>query len=368
MVLSKKVSPSALEDPGVPVMYHPEFMVRPTARMLPGKAGAAQAWLLNEMSIHRISRLVTAKVRTVAAQGVRRVWIVMNTPETVAFGLAVAEAADVPVVSLVWDCPAYFLQERGFDTWSRKRLMRRFGACLGRSERVGVVSDAMRETYTSDYGAACLLTRYGTAQARTAIPRQVTPGGGALTIGYAGALYALSAWSAFMAALDRLQWRVGTREIRLELFGSDFRVQTRGRANVSILGWRDEAEVLRHLEMCDLLYLPQPFEAHLQRLARLSFPTKLSTYAATGRPVLLHAPDYASMAEYFRKQSGTIACAELSPQVLADRLHWALSDAGTYACASQASVRMAHNELNDGIFRRQFAELLGMPDRLMVPV
>ena len=367
MVLSETPSPTALRDGAAAITYRPDLSLRPPARRLPGRAGALAAWAATSGAVRRLRRRAAEAVKAAAGPGTRAVWTILDAAGPVAVGDAVAAVAGVPVVSLVWDCPSYFLQRAGFDAWSRRLLMRHFGACLGQSCRVGVVSEAMRRTYADAYGARGLITRHGLAAAAHAAVRTLSPGPGPVTIGYAGGLYATGAWLALLQALDSLGWRLNGREIKLTACGSDFVVRTRGPATVELLGWRSDAEVFERLSACDILYLPQPFDDYLRTLARLSFPTKLSTYAATGRPVVLHAPAHASLVSYFGTHAGTAVCRECSPHALVPVLRRLVDDAGAYAAASRASVAMARQDLNEESFRRQFAELLGVQDRLAAP-
>ncbi len=63
-----------------------------------------------------------------------------------------------------------------------------------------------------------------------------------------------------------------------------------GRVEVEHTGHIDEPEAIRHLQDCFLQYLNYPFPAIHAVRRQTSFPTKLSTYVKSARPILIHAP------------------------------------------------------------------------------
>jgi glycosyltransferase involved in cell wall biosynthesis len=58
------------------------------------------------------------------------------------------------------------------------------------------------------------------------------------------------------------------------------------------------AEMPRVLRQADILFLPFSFEAKQKHIVQTSFPTKMAEYLASGVPILVHAPAYASISRY----------------------------------------------------------------------
>jgi hypothetical protein len=63
---------------------------------------------------------------------------------------------------------------------------------------------------------------------------------------------------------------------------------------------------------CDILYCPYFFDEKRKEISRTSFPSKVTTYLAAGRPILYHGPDYASPAIFLREHGAAEFCHSLA--------------------------------------------------------
>jgi hypothetical protein len=142
------------------------------------------------------------------------------------------------------------------------------------------------------------------------------------------------------------------------MLGTDFRFRTGRPANIEFCGFHSPAETVRILSGCDAAYLPQPFEPALHELARYSFPTKLSTYLAAGRPILIHAPEHASLAEFYGQFAVGARCSVLDPNVLAAAIE-TLAE-GTNGGAVAAVGAAARTEFSHETFLGRTADLFGV--------
>jgi len=108
-----------------------------------------------------------------------------------------------------------------------------------------------------------------------------------LRIGFAGTLYDMGQFNILLNALNLSGWEIGSRPVILCMTGKWFRL--RGidfPCNIEFKGWQKNSnDTTRLLSECDLNYLPIPFNEEWRDFATLSFPTKLSTYLTSGRPV-----------------------------------------------------------------------------------
>jgi hypothetical protein len=147
------------------------------------------------------------------------------------------------------------------------------------------------------------------------------------------------------------------------LLGPSFRLELPSAARVELLGFRSVHETLSLLAECDVNYLPIPFDAHLAPLARFSFPTKLSTYLATGKPIFAHAPEAGALAAYMERSPVGVCCTSLDPADVLASLQRLVGDGGSYAAAACAAARAAAVEFNADRFRARFCELIGVPPR-----
>lgn len=335
--------------PGVRVFARPdEHAVRRHA----GRMGGAMAALARlrdyEPAISRLAEDVQAHAR---AEGVDRVWAILNMPSIVDVCSRLLDRLQVPLLAHVWDDIDHLSQQRRLDAWTRRRTQRRFGALLARAERTAVIGETMAARYEQRYGARCCIVRHGVADGVAA--REAATASDEFSIGFSGGMYCHSAWKAFQAALDRLGWQVAGKRIRLVVMSGHIAFTTRSPAQVDYLGWRSDAEVQQRLSGCDLLYLPQPFEAAQRELAELSFPTKLSAYVATGRPVLVHAPPHASLPVFARTHPLGALCTSLDPAAIAAAIAALAADPARYAEAARDSATIANSVLSRAGFAAQ---------------
>jgi glycosyltransferase involved in cell wall biosynthesis len=186
------------------------------------------------------------------------------------------------------------------------------------------------------------------------------------TIGFAGGLYASTAWNALISTLEKSDWKIDSRTVKIILLGHSFRLKASSRASIEFLGFRNNEETQAILSACDITYLPVPFEPNLKQVAQLSFPTKLSTYLTTGRPVFVHAPSYASVSRYFQKGPFGVLCDSLDPKAVHSGLARLASDQVNYDEMCRNVQQLAAKEFNQNVFYRQFAEFMGVDASIMM--
>jgi glycosyltransferase involved in cell wall biosynthesis len=186
----------------------------------------------------------------------------------------------------------------------RPWLDRTFGRVYrGAASRL-CVSPFMAEEYERRYGAAGSLMYPSRATDCPVFParaaRQI--GDGDMVIGYGGNSSPLLVESlrALAAALP------GTRT-RLALFGGfdeDAKRQLLAESPaISFHGFVPFDQMIRELrEIADVLFVPMTFGAGQMDNMKISFPSKLTDYTATGLPLLIHAPAYASAVRWARAE------------------------------------------------------------------
>ncbi len=163
-----------------------------------------------------------------------------------------------------------------------------------------------------------------------------------LTVAIAGQLYAKDAWSAFLAALDSVNWRVGSRRVQLRVLGRNEIAQSPGR-RIECLGWQDQASMIDILSTSDVLYCPYWFDPVYRKEAMQCFPSKLTTYAAAGRPILVHSPFYASPASFVETTHAGVCCNSLESDQIIRALSSIVESPATYR-GFAASARAVFDE------------------------
>jgi hypothetical protein len=242
------------------------------------------------------------------------------------------------------------MMQRQLDRLTVKRTMRRFDELLIHAKKLGVICEQMAEEYAKRSSAPAIVIRHGLQDSVT--PRSEPTSTDEFRIGLSGSMYCYSAWKAFQQALDRLNWQIGSKRIVLIVAGSEIQFRAFRPAECRFYGWRSLEEVNRLLSDCDLLYVPHPFESYQEPLARFSFPTKLSAYVATGRPILMHAPEYSALTTFCQKHQFGILTHELRVDRLSELLKAMLTNQQELNHLSQQTARIGATVLG----RQQFIE------------
>jgi glycosyltransferase involved in cell wall biosynthesis len=112
--------------------------------------------------------------------------------------------------------------------------------------------------------------------------------------------------------------------------GGAFKVFTQSPSNFEYLGWQSQEETIRLLSESDLLYLPYWFSGEYHEESSNSFPSKVVTYFAAGRPVFCHAPAYASPAKYIKANEAGFLCESLDTSAIISQLEKAVQDTEGY--------------------------------------
>lgn len=324
-------------------------------RPYPGPLGAAAAIVGSQVLFRRhIRSLVRAGVAFGRQQRVQKVWVVLESATSIAVGRRVARQLGVPLLAQVWDTVEYLLSGP-FDPVVKRQLLNEFGRSVREAERVAVVSPQMAKEYEERYSAKTVVVHHGlpSTMCRPAASEPVRRD--RWTIGFAGSMNAPSAWRALLQGLHHSGWRVNERAVVLRILGSSLRLEASNAVHVEYLGHRSVEDTAAALAECDVNYLPHPFEPAMAPFSRLSFPTKLSTYAAAGRPILLHAPEYSSLVPFHERFPVGGLVRTLEPGRLVAAMESLAASETTYAHAA-ATVAAVTGTYNLENFRHAFVQ------------
>jgi len=246
----------------------------------------------------------------ILAGGFDRHWVVAMD-EGVAVGLRLLELAPaVPLHVSVHDD-----QEHGMYTRSRRY---RFLARVTRSpvrrlllgaRSVDTTSDEMADYYRDRLGLRStvvhpILSR--AAGVASPAPRDAA----ALTVGHIGSIYAATEFRRFLAAFRATADQLGRapRGVFIGLLPRYRRLVGDAGVRGEFLMDVPEPDAVPCLARCDFVYAMYPFDRASRVFTRTSLPTKLSTYAQVGRPILAHAPADSTLARAItRFGTGTVA-------------------------------------------------------------
>ncbi|WP_161604448.1 glycosyltransferase family 4 protein [Roseiconus nitratireducens] len=232
-------------------------------------------------------------------RGIDRILVVMESPQMILLAEALGEIFRDRLSILVWDHPEHVLSLYGQDGLNRSFLMKAFHRSVLASRGAITVAPSLGEWLQEiNPGLTVRLFRSPVTLGYHETPRRL-PSGSKFEIGFAGSVTAPDELERLQAALDRLSWRVNGCEIELSLFGKRYKLVSSTGRNVRYHGFLpSQRDVIEKLSHCQLCFLPQPFGSDRRWFAEYSFPTKTSTYLASGAPILVNAPAWASLPRF----------------------------------------------------------------------
>ena len=289
-----------------------------------------------------------------------RLWAILSSTVAIDVAYFVQKATGVKMLIHVWDDPRHIMTQRQLDRFTVRRTMKRFDYLLAHAEKMGVICEQMAEAYAKKSSAPAVIIRHGLKE--RVHPRSEPSSKDEFRIGLSGSMYCYSAWKALQETLDKLDWRIGSRRIVLVVAGSEIQFRAFKSAECRFYGWRSLEQVDELLSECDLLYVPHPFESYQEPLARLSFPTKLSAYVATGRPILLHAPEYSSLTPFCRQHQFGLLTPELNSEKLTAFLLTQLSSVDRLRELSEQTARVGSTILGRSQFQKSTLDFLVASD------
>ncbi|HJD63222.1 MAG TPA: glycosyltransferase [Rickettsia endosymbiont of Degeeriella rufa] len=258
------------------------------------------------------------------------IWIILQGQTIVRLARPLAKKLPVPLYTQVWDHFEWRLRSHYIDKYTSKRLLEEFNEVLKYSTCCATASWGMSKEYEAKYNIQ-------TIPIVASLPKELakSPANAShedrdvFIIAIAGQLYAQDAWMSFINALNEANWIIGEKRILVRIIGRS-EVSTQKSENFEYLGWRPQEEAITLLSDSDLLYLPYWFSEEFYKESSTSFPGKLVTYFAAGRPVFCHAPDYSSPSKYIANNNAGYLCNSLVTDNIIYELEKAITDRASY--------------------------------------
>lgn len=299
---------------------------------------------------------------------VQRVLATLHGPTVMKIALPVARQLGIPLSVLVWDPPEYILTNYRLDRLTRMTLLRTFAATLRAADRCGVMSEAMEQDYRLNFSARTVVMHHAVPRSLWKVPTATNSekvSAQPLVIAFSGTIYSREEFKALLTALGNAQWFVGGSHVKLRIFAPDLKIDTSLPLDIEYLGWRSLEDTINLLSQCDIAYLPYRFHADFAEAARLSFPTKLSTYLAAGLPILYHGPEQSPVVNFLRDYQVGITCHSLEASEILSKLIHLKDNLINYKKAAHTALE---NQLNAENFRQQTADLLNIDSDCLLPL
>lgn len=319
------ISCFAVVDPSLQVTISPdlswiptEYAIKPQeagGRILPNTWGSFSSLGIESYnSLLKINVIANRAVGFARKFGAEAVWCVLEGQTMIRLARRVAESLGVPLLTQVWDPPYWWLRENKVDKLTTNLLLKKFSNALQASTCCAAASWAMADRYRNDYGTKSIPVIPSLDMGIAMPPASEIHKSKDFIIGLAGQIYSVDEWEALISALDSVQWRIANRDVTIRLLGRNPHLNARGKMKVEFLGWRPQSDTIQLMSEADLLYCPYWFDPLFENEARLSFPAKLTTYLASGRPVLFHGPSYSSPYKFLTDNSAGICCNSLKKE------------------------------------------------------
>lgn len=288
-----------------------------------------------------------------------QLWLILNSLATIDVASTLIPNLECKVLVQIWDDPEHLCLQRHCDRLTRQRTMSRFRKLLSRADRTAVICQQMREAYRPYVSSDPIIIRLGT-DTEGLEPRWQPSHANEFRIGLSGSMYCESEWRVLQQTCDQMGWKVDGRQIVLVVVGGRIEFCSRANAECRFYGWRSPQETHQLMIDCDLLYLPQSAAPENDPLTRLSFPTKLSSYAATGRPILVQSPKKGSLRPFCREHQFGIVCDSDDSDGIAQSIRRIATDASFRSEQAHASCRIAQEVLTRKAFCKGVRSLLGI--------
>lgn len=357
--------------PGMDSEIHPDWKDIPYVhrqkpseshiRHLPLHLGVIESFIKEQATAtFATSRIARELVAFAESHGVERIWCTLEGQTMIRLARAAQKHLALPMVAQVWDPPGWWLRDNNVDKFSRKRVLREFAEVLSDTRTTtAAASWAMAEQYAKEYGCNAIPVIPGLPEDWAQQPSRSLNDAKTLTIGFAGQLYSSDEWNCLMQALESTGWVIEGRQVEVKALGRIFGITAAGERNIRFYGWRSQQETIEILSGCDVLYCPYWFSPQYETESRLSFPSKLTSYLATGRPVLFHGPTYSSPSRFLHENDAAIQCNNLNQKALIETLTTLVGDANLYEKLAANGNAAFHAHLTEERTQAQFLKAIG---------
>lgn len=331
-------------------------------RRLWGKAGRLLALVFELIQAMRVKYSILPQIVNFAKQQqVDALWVVLEGQTIVRLARPLSCKLALPLFTQVWDSFEWWLRENNIDVYTRRRLLAEFDEVIKHSKSCASASWAMSKTYSHKYGVRSIPVIASLPNKFAKIPAtRPHENRNEFIIAIAGQLYAQDAWQCLINTLNQVNWSIAGRRIRLRVLGAHFQVYTQTPTNFEYLGWQSQEETINFLEDSDLLYMPYWFSEEYRLEATNSFPGKLVSYFAAGRPVFCHAPYYASPTRYIAKHNAGILCTSMDSLVVLQKLEHAILNITSYAIVTKNATACFLMDFTLEHMQKTFFEFLGL--------
>lgn len=296
-------------------------------------------------------------------RGAQTVLIPLIDPLLFRIARILCEKSLLRLAVLVMDPPDLLLKTRQVPIEFHEELALDFDHVLSNAERCGSISEGMADLYERAYGQPPLLLRHALADELGRPGRRVLLHDDRFVIAMVGSFFADDAVAAFIKALQEADWIIAGRSASLICLTLHPPPGATDSMPIKHLGWLDQDAAVAALSEADVGYVPYWFDEEYTTTVQQAFPSKLSTFAAAGLPVLFHGPAHSSVIAFLEGRPMGPACTSLDTREIIAQFGRLADDPSFYASAGAAAERAFREELSHGVFRKRLMELVSKRPR-----
>ncbi|WP_299448235.1 glycosyltransferase [uncultured Phascolarctobacterium sp.] len=287
------------------------------------------------------------------------IWSVIQGQTMICLVPNVARNLGLDYVAEVWDPPEWWLDENRFDSYSYRKVMEAFRRLLKNAKCCLAASHNMAKEYKEKYSAVCIPVIPSLEANSPSIKKS---NNNEFHIGYSGQIYSKKEFSSFIDALDSIGWNYNGKRIILNVFTDYIDPDIlKQHPNIKSSGWIPQEELLNRLSCMDLCYCPYRFDKYFEVIARLSFPSKLTSYLKSGVPVLVHAPEYSSISSFIQDGVTGYVCNSTNVDTMVEKLKIIISDSDRERIGMMG-YQLFLKFLTNETMKKSFYKSLGMCD------
>ncbi len=304
-------------------------------------------------------RLLPQIVAFAKQHKVDAIWVVLEGQTMIRLSKSLSQALSIPLFPQIWDPFELWLRSNHIDKLTQRRLLAEFDKIIIKSKSCATASWMMSEAYSKKYGVKNQPVIAGLAKELARQPAVSLHSRDEFIIGIAGQIYCEHEWNCLVQSLNEVNWKIANKRIRLRVLSGGFQSYTQKPVNFEYLGWQTQEDTLLLLADCDLLYLPYWFSEEFQNESTYCFPSKIVTYFASGRPVLCHAPEYASPVKYLLQNDAGYVCSSLETHAIISTLENVILNFEKYTRITQNGTTCFLRDFTLESMRNSFYNFLG---------
>jgi hypothetical protein len=297
-------------------------------------------------------------------QNVDRIWCGLQGQTMIRLAKLVTNGLKLPLLTQVWDHPIWWMGHNQIDKFTSQRIYKQYEDILSMSVVCGAASFEMARRIVENNHivsiplVSCLPNEWA-RKPKKFLPKNKKN----ILFGFCGQTYANEAIDAIIGGLDSMDWMINERQVKLRYLGYHISLGGLYKRNVEFLGYRSQEETIDLLAECDLLLCPYITDPKYRLVAQTSFPAKLTTYLATGVPILFVGTTDSSPGLFLAENDAGYLHSDLSSEKLIGCLQKIFSNRSQYESISKNASIAFHKYLTMEKQAELFSQFLHYGDR-----